>query len=90
MVLQTLRTLWIILHFPQRFSRNTVCFDLAGKFILGYADEKYSAAGTELDVNFVYNIFSDLQVGLEAKAFFDATEAKANDYTIKLNMALAF
>ena len=72
------------------YGTDDLCLDLTGKFILGYADEKYAAAGTEFDVNFVYNIFSDLQVGLEAKAFFDATEAKANDYTIKLNVALAF
>ncbi|MBR5402199.1 MAG: hypothetical protein IK102_10365 [Treponema sp.] len=72
------------------YGTDNLCLDLTGKFILGYADEKYSAAGTELDVNFVYNIFSDLQVGLEAKAFFDATESKANDYTVKLNVALAF
>ena len=72
------------------YGTSTFCFDIGGRYILAYSDDKYSGAGTEANLGFVYNIFSDLQVGATVTAFLDSTEAKANNYTANLNIALAF
>lgn len=72
------------------FGTDVLCLDLGAKLKVTYAGDKYKVSGTEADVDFVYNIFSDFQVGLNVNAFIDLTEAKANNYTAKLNIALAF
>ena len=74
------------------YGTDIMCFDLSGKYILGYdyINKKYDGSGAEINTGFVYNIFSDFQVGLSATAFFDATPAKSNRYTANLNIALAF
>lgn len=72
------------------YGNDVLCADLGAKFLLEYADEKYNASGINLSASFVYNIFSDLQLGLDANASIDLTEAKQSDYTVKLNVSLAF
>lgn len=61
-----------------------------GDFMLAYADSKYSPSNTDWNIEFIYNIFTDLQVGLTVNTTFDLTEAKANNYVAKLNISLAF
>lgn len=74
------------------YGTDQMCFDLKGKYIIGYdyTDKKFTGSGAEIDTDFVYNIFSDLQVGLAATAYIDTTPAKVNKYTVDLNIALAF
>ena len=72
------------------YGNEVLCADLGAKYILSHDGSKYAGAGAELAASFVYNIFSDLQVGLSASAFFDTTSAKANTYNANLNLALAF
>ncbi len=74
------------------YGNDVLCLEFGGKYNLTYNTEKSNYAGTGADINagFVYNIFSDLQVGLNATARLDLTEAKQNDFEAKLTMALAF
>ena len=74
------------------YGNDVLCLEFGGKYNLTYNAEKSNYAGTGADINagFVYNIFSDLQVGLNATARLDLTEAKQNDFEAKLTMALAF
>ena len=80
------------------FGTADMCFDLSAKYIIGYSAQGQtydasavdSGSGLELTTGFVYNIFSDLQVGFSANAKIDTTAAKSNSYTANLNIALAF
>ena len=72
------------------YGTKSLCLDVGGRYILACNEGKYDGAGAEANLGFVYNIFSDLQVGFNATAFFDTTEAKANNYSANLNIALAF
>jgi len=72
------------------FGTDVMCFDLGAKYILSYADDKYSGSGADINTGFVYNVFSDLQFGLNLTAHFDTTAAKANYYIANLNVSLAF
>ena len=79
------------------YGTDIMCLDLGFKYTIGYdsGNKKFDAAttvgsGAELNANFIYNIFSDLQAGLGFTAFFDSTQNKANKYTANLNIALAF
>lgn len=63
---------------------------LNGDVMLAYADKKYTPSTTDWNVEFFYNIFTDLQVGLTVSTTIDLTAAKANNYDAKLNLALAF
>lgn len=72
------------------YGTDKLCFDLGGKYILAYNGDSYEGISFDLNTGFVYNIFSDLQVGLSGTASFDTTEAKTNSYTVNLNIALAF
>lgn len=72
------------------FTTETLCFDLGGNFVLLYDAGKYSPSNTDWNIGVIYNIFSDLQVGFSADASIDLTEAKANNFNVKLNISLAF
>ena len=72
------------------FTTGDLCLDLDGNFVLAYEDSKYAPASTNWNLGFVYNIFSDLQVGLTVNTTFDLTDAKENNYAAKLNISLAF
>ena len=74
------------------FGTDDMCFDLGGKYILQYANSSYAGYGAEINSSFIYNIFSDLQVGLSFNGFIDTTADKleGNRFTANLNIALAF
>lgn len=72
------------------FATNSMSIDLSGSYILGYDGTSY--AGTRADVNagFIYNIFSDFQVGLAFTGQIDVTGGNNSSYNLYLNVALAF
>ena len=72
------------------FTTESMCFDFGGNFVLTYDGSKYAPATTDWNAGFIYNIFSDLQVGLSVNASFDVTGANAHNYNAKLNLSLAF
>ena len=74
------------------YGTDVMCLELGAKYNIAYdtAKAKYAGAGADINAGFVYNIFSDLQIGLNITSFIDATEAKQNNFTANLNIALAF
>lgn len=74
------------------YGTDVMCFDFGAKYKIAYdtVKAKYAGAGADINAGFVYNIFSDLQVGLNVTAAIDTTAAKQNNYTANLNIALAF
>ena len=74
------------------YGTDDMCLELGGKYRIAYdtAKAKYAGAGADINAGFVYNIFSDLQIGLNINALIDTTEAKQNNFTANLNIALAF
>ena len=69
---------------------GNLCFDLNGNFVLAYDGEKYSGTNSDINANFIYNVFSDLQIGLSVNASIDVTGANAHTYGANLNVSLAF
>ena len=72
------------------FTTGNMCIDFNGDYVLAYNEGKYKGANTNLSASFIYNIFSDLQIGLTGNASIDVSGAKANTYGGNLNIALAF
>lgn len=72
------------------YTTGNMSAGLNGDVMLSYEDKKYSATNTDWNVEFIYNVFSDLQLGLTVNAVIDLTEAKANNFGAKLNISLAF
>ncbi len=74
------------------YGNDVMCIELGGKFKIAYDSVKanYAASSADINAGFVYNIFSDLQLGLNITAQIDATEAKQNNFIANLNLALAF
>ena len=74
------------------YGNDTWCLDLGAKYRIAYDTEKskYAGAGADLNAGFVYNIFSDLQLGLTINQVIDTTAAKQNNFTANLNIAFAF
>lgn len=72
------------------FTTKNMCIDFGGNFVLAYNDSKYEPSNTDWNVGFIYNIFSDLQLGFNVNTSFDVTGANAHNYNAKLNLSLAF
>ena len=70
-------------------SLNSMYASAAAKFVMDCADS-FGAKGLEFDVNYSYNIFSDLQVGLDVTAYMDFVTATENNYTATLRAAMSF
>ena len=72
------------------FTKDSFCVDVNGNFVLAYNDSKYKGATSDVSAAFIYNIFSDLQVGLTVNATLDVSGGNAHTYGANLNVALAF
>ena len=72
------------------YSTENMCIDFGGDFILAYDGSKYAPSTTDWNVGFIYNIFTDLQLGLSVNTSFDVTGANAHNYKANLNLSLAF
>ena len=72
------------------FATSTMSLDLSGSYILGYDGTKYSGTRADVNAGFIYNIFSDFQVGLAFTGQIDVTGGNDSSYNLYLNVALAF
>ena len=72
------------------FATSKMSFDLGGRYNLVYTDSSYKGAEAEVNAGFVYNIFSDFQIGLNFKATIDPEVSANSNYVANLNLALAF
>lgn len=72
------------------YATSTMSLDLSGSYILGYDGTKYSGTRADVNAGFIYNIFSDFQVGLAFTGQIDVTGGNDSSYNLYLNVALAF
>ena len=80
------------------FAKNRALASVTGKGVLSMSKEEIKFHGVDATVNFIYNIFSDLQVGCDVGAFV-ATDSdvktyikdnKSNIYYATIKASLAF
>ena len=72
------------------YTTATMCIDVSGNLALTYSDPIYKPNDSNWSFSFIYNIFSDLQLGFTVNAKLDVTGANQHNYDAKLNLALAF
>lgn len=72
------------------YATSTMSLDLSASYILSYDGSKYSGTRTDINAGAVYNVFSDLQLGLNFVGQIDITGGNNSSYSANLNLALAF
>ena len=72
------------------FATSNMSIDLSGSYILGFDGSSYSGTRADVNASAIYNIFSDLQVGLAFTGQIDVSGGNNSSYNINLNAALAF
>lgn len=74
----------------------TLLFDnfvasLNGKFLISTPETGTKASGVEADLSVAYNVFSDLQFGLDVTSYFDVAGIKEdNNFSATLKVAVSF
>lgn len=72
------------------YTTADMCFDVGAKYLVSCLTSDIKGVGAELDAGFVYNIFSDLQLGLNVSKFIDTSDSNTDNFMATLNLALAF
>ena len=69
---------------------NNMYATFTEKLVLAIPEKQMSFRGFDTTINFVCNIFSDLQVGCDITAYMDIIEASSSNYTAALKASLSF
>lgn len=72
------------------FAQNSIFAGLTVKGILGLPESKMSFQGIDTEVNLVYNLFSDVQIGCDVDAFICTAQKESSKYTATIKASLAF
>lgn len=69
---------------------NNIYASLTEKVVFAMPEKQMSLRGFDTTINFIFNIFSDLQVGCDITAYIDIKEAASSNYYALLKASLAF
>ena len=69
---------------------NNMYATFTEKLVLAMPEKQMSFRGFDTTINFVCNIFSDLQVGCDITAYIDIKEASSSNYTAAVKASLSF
>lgn len=72
------------------FQSESIYSELRAKCIMSLPDENFSFKGAEADLNFTYNVYSDLQFSITSFYYYDLTDEKSNNFAASLGAAIAF
>lgn len=72
------------------YTTESMNVDLNASLPLEYTDDTYKIGSPNIGFAYIYNIFSDLQLGFSVNADIDLTGSNAHNINAKLNLALAF
>lgn len=72
------------------YTNSNLYFNIGGNVPFGYDGSKYGISQAGCDLNLLYNIFSDFQIGFSVNSTIDLTGANTHSFNAKLSAALAF